>query len=401
MANHPVNLDSVFLLFPNMFGFKGGVQVYSAHLLKALQSLYPSAKQSVFLKYDRPHHVQAASTTAAAPQTQFHCFGQLARPLQTLMLGAEVINLGVQQPPSLMICSHINYGIVGYGLKRLRGVPYWVVAHGLESWDLRDRLTIAALQYADRVVAVSHYTRDRLLQEQQLDPDRVVVLPNTFEPEAFQVAPKPTDLLARYGLTADQPVILTVTRLGQSASYKGYDKIIQALPQIRQQIPNVHYVLVGKGDDRPRIEAMIDHLDLRDCVTLTGFVADEELADHYNLCDVFAMPSLGEGFGIVYLEALACGKPVLAGNRDGAVDPLARGALGCLVDPDDGAAIAHNLTQILQGTYPNPVLYQPAALRQRIIDAYAIPQFRQQLNHLLEQQFAVSQNPMSLPHLAV
>jgi len=115
-------------------------------------------------------------------------------------------------------------------------------------------------------------------------------------------------------------------------------------------------------------------------------VPDEELSDHYNLCDVFAMPSKREGFGIVYLEALACGKPALGGNQDGAVDALCAGKLGALVDPDDIEAIAQSLIHMLQGTYPNPLMYQPEALRQAVIDTYGMEAFQRRLANLLREQ---------------
>ena len=156
------------------------------------------------------------------------------------------------------------------------------------------------------------------------------------------------------------------------------------MPEIRRQIPTVRYLIAGKGSDRPRIEQLIAKLDLKDCVTLTGFIADAELGDHYNLCDVFAMPSKGEGFGIVYLEALACGKPTLGGDRDGAIDALCHGELGALVDPDDTNAIARTLIQILQGTYSHPIIYQPEVLRQKVIDTFGFEQFKQTMNNLIK-----------------
>ncbi len=135
---------------------------------------------------------------------------------------------------------------------------------------------------------------------------------------------------------------------------------------------------------RPRIEKLIAELDLQDCVTLTGFIPDTELNDHYNLCDVFAMPSKGEGFGIVYLEALACGKPTLGGDRDGAIDALCQGELGILVNPNDIGAIAQNLSQILQGTHPHPLIYQPEILRQKVIDTFGFAQFQKTLKELMK-----------------
>jgi glycosyltransferase involved in cell wall biosynthesis len=213
-------------------------------------------------------------------------------------------------------------------------------------------------------------------------------LPNTFDHNRFNIAGKPTHLLERYGLKSEQPIILTVNRLSLCESYKGYDKVLEALPQIRKAIPNIHYVIVGKGDARPHIEQLIRERQLQDCVTLTGFIPDAELCDYYNLCDVFAMPSKLEGFGIVYLEALACGKPTLGGNQDGAIDALCHGELGALVNPDDVEALAQTIIQILQKTYSKPLLYHPQELRQKVIDIYGYERFKQTLTQYLEEFFA-------------
>jgi glycosyltransferase involved in cell wall biosynthesis len=132
------------------------------------------------------------------------------------------------------------------------------------------------------------------------------------------------------------------------------------------------------------VETLIQQLNLENYVTLAGFIPDEELCDHYNLCDLFAMPSKGEGFGIVYLEALACGKPTLGGNQDGALDALCNGKLGALVNPDRVQEIAQTLIQILQRQYPNPLMYQPEALRQQVIETFGFEQFQQTLEALME-----------------
>ncbi len=371
-----------YLVFPNIFGFKGGIQVYSAFLLESLQNLYPEADYDVFLKYDKPNSNQQQNFQFL-PKTRFHYFGNLPRLLQSIFLTIKIIILGILQRPNLVISTHVNYAIACYFLKLISGTPYWVIAHGLEVWDIQSNFTKLALRNANKVISVSNYTCKRLLQEQNIDPEKIAILPNTFDASKFQIRPKPSYLLERYNLNPEQPVILTVTRMGRMAKYKGYDQILHALVKVRQNIPHVHYILAGKGDDRPRVEALVNSLNLQDCVTIAGFVPDEELGDYYNLCDVFTMPSIGEGFGIVYLEALACGKPVLAGNQDGSVDPLAEGKLGCLVDPNNVEEIADNLVQILQGNYSNPVIYQPEYLRQKTIESFDLAKFRAILAELL------------------
>ncbi|MBO1351801.1 MAG: glycosyltransferase family 4 protein [Hormoscilla sp. GUM202] len=180
-------------------------------------------------------------------------------------------------------------------------------------------------------------------------------------------------------------LLITPGRLDSQEQYKGYDRVLRALPTIIENIPQVHYLIVGKGDDLPRVEQLIQQLNLQHHVTLAGFIPDSELCDHYNLCDVFAMPSKGEGFGIVYLEALACGKPTLGGNQDGAIDALCNGELGALVDPDNIEEIAQTLIQILQGNYPNYLLYKPQVLRQKAIDTFGFEKFQQTLGLYLSE----------------
>jgi glycosyltransferase involved in cell wall biosynthesis len=371
-----------YLIFPNIFDFKGGIQVYSTFLLKALQDVYAEADYDVFLKYDK-HNLKQPQNLQFLTSTRFHYFGDLPRLLQTILFATKIIVLAIFQRPTVLISTHVNYAVACYVLKLLTGIPYWVVAHGLEVWDIENNATKLALRKADKIISVSNYTRQRLLEDKSIDLEKIVLLPNTFDANQFKINPKPTYLLKRYNLTDEQPIILTVTRMGSMAKYKGYDQILNALVKIRLCIPNVHFILAGKGDDLPRINALVTSLNLQDCVTIAGFVPDEELCAYYNLCDVFALPSKGEGFGIVYLEALACGKPVLAGNQDGSTDPLAEGKLGCLVDPDNVEEIAENLIQIIQGDCSNPVVYQPEYLQQKTIEAFDFSQFRTSLAKLV------------------
>ncbi len=128
---------------------------------------------------------------------------------------------------------------------------------------------------------------------------------------------------------------------------------------------------------------MIDNFGLGNCVTLTGYVPGDRLADHYRMANVFAMPSRGEGFGIVFLEAMACGVPVLAGNQDGSVDALAQGELGRLVDPTNIDAIASGIVDLLSQRGP-AWWYQPEELRGRMLARFGRDVFGQKLCQVIE-----------------
>ena len=370
-----MNKNHIHLWFPNLFEFTGGIQTYCRFFLQAIQNVCPDHHYHVFIKHDKN---SSPNFSSIAP-TQFHFAGSTPLALRTLVFAAQLIGWGIWKRPNLIITGHLNFTVAAYWLKRLTNIPYWTTAYGIEAWDIQNASVIKALHNADRILSISSYTRDRLIKEQNLDPNKIVILPCQFDPSRFQLAPKPAYLLEKYGLKPEQPVILTVARLAEVERYKGYDQVLNALPQIRQQIPDIHYIIAGKGNDETRIKQLITQLGLQDCVTLAGFVPDEQLCDYYNLCDVFAMPSKKEGFGIVYLEALACGKPVLGGNQDGAVDALCHGKLGALVNPDDVDEITRTIIQILQGTYPHPLMYQPESLRQQVIDTFGFEQFQKTL----------------------
>ena len=370
----------IHVWLPGIFDYKGGIQIYSAFLVQALEQVLPNSNRCIFLKNDRPK----TDDLRFDRQTEFHFAGQWdSTPWHTAFFASQVLRAAIFNKPDLIICGHVNFSPLAANISNLFNIPYWVIVHGIDVWNLSDPAKINALKNSDRIISVSQYTGDRLVQEQNISPNQISLLPNTFDETKFSIAPKPQYLLKKYSLKLKQPVILTIARLAGEERYKGYDQVIRALPEIIKTIPNIHYLIGGKGGDRPRIEQLIKDLNLESYVTLAGFVPDEQLADHYNLCDVFAMPSKGEGFGIVYLEALACGKPTIGGNQDGAIDALCNGQLGALVAPDSIEQITETLVTILQGRYTNPLMYNPEALRQRVIDTFGFKQFQKKLYNLL------------------
>ena len=149
-------------------------------------------------------------------------------------------------------------------------------------------------------------------------------------------------------------VILTVGRLSASERYKGHDRIIAALPGIIACVPDAAYLIVGSGDDQPRLQRLAREAGVGDRVVFAGHVPDPELPDYFGLADVFAMPSTGEGFGIAFIEAAASGVPVIGGNCDGSVDALADGRIGRLVDPHAPAEIEGAVIDALLGRHPVP-----------------------------------------------
>jgi glycosyltransferase involved in cell wall biosynthesis len=174
-----------------------------------------------------------------------------------------------------------------------------------------------------------------------------VVLPNCVDLSAFTPGKKSAELLKRYGLN-DRTIMLTVGRLASEERYKGFDELIEILPRLEKAIPNIAYLIVGEGRDRPRLEQKARDFGVADRVVFAGYVSEAEKADHYRLADVYVMPSSGEGFGIVILEALACGIPVIGSKTDGSRDALRDGKLGIVVNPTNLSEIEAAVLDVLQ-----------------------------------------------------
>jgi glycosyltransferase involved in cell wall biosynthesis len=138
--------------------------------------------------------------------------------------------------------------------------------------------------------------------------------------------------------------------MSDSEKYKGYDRVLEVMEGLQTGYPDLRYLLVGKYDvlEKQRIDQMIRQLGLTGKVALAGFVEDAEMAAHFGLAELFIMPSEKEGFGIVFIEAMFYGIPVIAGNRDGSTDALWDGELGLLVDPENNDEIAKAISRVLQ-----------------------------------------------------
>jgi glycosyltransferase involved in cell wall biosynthesis len=374
-------MNNIHIWIPDLFSFTGGIQAFSRYLINAVQAGPLESSLSRLrgvIKSDMPSDIPGGRAAE-----MFSGCGHWPARLRAPRFALECLGHVWRERPDLIVSTHLNFGPIARIAQSGFGTPYILVAHGIDSWQINDAARLKALRKANSVLAVSRYTRDRLINEAGVDADRVKILPNTCDTDRFTIGPKPSRLLQKYGLQPQTPVILTVCRLDEGEGYKGYDQIIKALPEIRRAAPDTRYIIVGKGTDRTRVERLIDETGVLDAVILAGYVPDDELAGYYNLCDIFAMPSTGEGFGIVYLEALASGKPVLAGNRDGSRDALADGDLGLLVDPENTGEIASQIASVLRREHTHPILFNPRLLRQRVIELFGFETFKHTVADLL------------------
>jgi len=231
------------------------------------------------------------------------------------------------------------------------------VAHGIEVWRPLSVFKTRLLKRCDKVICVSNFTKEQVVKWHQTDPSKCTVLNNAVDP--FMKLPwnfkKPAHLLKRYWLSNETQVIFTLTRLASTEQYKGHDQVIKVLSRLKARFPRIRYILAGQYDNQEeiRIQKLISEYKVDQEVILTGFIEEIELADYFLLADLFVLPSKKEGFGIVFIEALACGLPVICGNVDGSTDAIRDGELGKAINPDDLADLEQALSDYLSTPLSN------------------------------------------------
>lgn len=350
------------------FGASGGIARYNCDLISALAS-HGGHAIHVLPRFGTP------SAAVPAGVSQSAAYPSLKRWALACARAATARRADV------LFCGHINAVPLVAALARAVRKPLWVQVHGFEAWTDRGAAIRWGMEQASLVTSVSRYTRRRLLEWTGLDQSRVRVLPNTFS-SSFVPRSPPSGLIAKLGLQG-RKVILTVGRIDAREQYKGHDRIIRLLPKILAEDAAAHYVIAGSGSDVQRLEDLAAQHGVTGRVTFTGQVPADELADYFRLATVFAMPSTGEGFGIVFLEAAASGLHVIGGNRDGSLDALADGEIGRAVDPDDEAML---LSAIVGGLQQQQRIAPPALSR------FSFGNFAAHANGLVEAMIAGSSN---------
>lgn len=251
-----------------------------------------------------------------------------------------------------------------------RGARVMALLHGVEAWKKFRGLERAALRRAWRVAAVSHHTVARFhAANPSLADISVDVCPPGVPKEVMPSRP---------GIS--RPYALIVGRMYSEERYKGHDTLIELWSSIRATAPGARLVVVGDGDDRARLEGKVRRLQLESAITFTGPVSNERLAGLYRDAQFFVMPSLDEGFGLVYLEAMRAGKPCIAATG-AAQEIIEPGVTGLLVDGRDKDALIAAVVRL----FNDPVARQRmgTAAAARVAERFSAASFTARLHELV------------------
>jgi phosphatidylinositol alpha-1,6-mannosyltransferase len=243
-------------------------------------------------------------------------------------------------------------GVIAMWIRKALGVPYVVYCHGedLTQADHRryqPRMRDAIYQCAERVIAANEFARRNLIRIGIPESKIVKILPGV-DNVRFSPRPANPELVRRLGLQG-KTVLLSVARL---VARKGHSFVLQALARIRDKVPPFHYLIVGDGPEKTAISSLASELGLSKDLHLLGEVTDDQLPDFYRLCDLFVLANRDvegdlEGFGMVFLEANAAGKPVVGGRTGGTSDAVLENFTGMLVDPENPDELAGALELLL------------------------------------------------------
>ncbi|MDP1612369.1 MAG: asparagine synthase (glutamine-hydrolyzing) [Sulfuritalea sp.] len=348
-------------LVTDAYGGIGGIAKFNRDLLGAIADDPRCRSVDVF-----PRVVRLQLETIPV-NLRFHVGAAQGKVAYLVSVARAILATGRQ---SQIICGHINLVPLAWLLGVVMRCPVTLIVHGIDAWTAHSNaLTRLLLSRTDRVVSVSSFTAERIQGWSGIPPSRFAILPNCVDLGKYSPRPPANYLVERYHL-ADRTVIMTVGRLVSRERFKGFDEIIDLMPALKERHPDLHYLIVGDGDDRARLVAKVKAMNLEHCVTFTGYIREEEKADHFSLARAYVMPSRGEGFGIVYLEALASGIPVLGSKVDGSRDALMGGRLGLLVDPASPQEIVEGVIQVLKrpvGSVPDELQYYTlSAFRERV-----------------------------------
>lgn len=326
----PVKKLSCLALVTEAFNGKGGIAQFNRDLLRSL---------------DRTGRVDRISIIPrlgdGKPPEEFRSLNQLKPRFNRIEYASISAIVALCKRTDLVLSGHLYHGALARQLALLTGARLVSVLHGTEVWCPLAPRYVEPLKKSDLVICVSEDTRQRLLDVVPCLPnDKVLVLHNTME-DRFKVRDRDAARM-RFGLDG-LPTVLTVGRLDGRDGYKGHDKIIPIIARLKEKGRRTRYLIAGEGSDRQRLEKQVNDHGLEDLVQFLGYVHDDLLPDLYCAADVFALPSTGEGFGIVFLEAMACGTPAIGLRIGGATEAL--GAFGHAVQESE---LEETLTALLE-----------------------------------------------------
>ena len=367
------------------FGGRGGIASYNRNLIKALCE-YPTMSRVVVL-----------------PRKIFYEIEKIPNNIDFLHYSAKHnLNYALAclktifefQRFDLIICAHINLLPIAWLIGFFHRCPVIPIIYGFDSWTPTSRKFVNFLCHRlKHFISIRHLTARLFIKWARISNDNYYYLPNCIDESKFGIKNRRNDLIERYDLK-EKIIIMTTARLDSGVDlYKGVDEIIEILPQLRNKVSNIVYMIIGDGEDKPRLEAKAKDMEVSEITIFAGYIPESEKSDYYALADVFAMPGSNPEFDrypyrFAFLEALACGIPVVGSRLE---DPWE------INDPDSKLIYQVNpesKVEILDGILM--ALAGPKRVIQPGLEKFYFNNFKKNLHKILNEIFFSSKNKFKI-----
>lgn len=337
-------------------------------MCRALQNFAPEVEKRLLVVSDTPNDIEAHAEELSNLTVKAFSGNRFA-------FVAHLLRIALTKRVDLVLIGHVNYARLGWLLKLLKPrLRYGVMVHGIEVWASLPALKRRSLERSDFITSVSQFSKDQVVSLNKVPADRIYILPNALEVQTD--AESNANLQLTPGLK-----LLSVCRLDRNEQYKGVDTVIDALPSVIRQIPTIQYYVIGDGTDLERHKTLAKERGVANRVHFLGSVNNSILQAYYRACDVFVMPSAGEGFGIVYLEAMSHEKPVVAARSGAAPEVVLDGITGRLVAYGSKEQLADVLIELCLDTEQRRKL--GLAGYRRLQDNFTFRRFKETFTEIL------------------
>jgi len=361
----------ILLLLTSVFGLTGGVHTFNRALIKATDDLASDfgLEITVFSLLDGEVPLQTAADYMSSGHTRYRGFkgNKMEFAAATLLAGWRA---------NRVVFGHVNFSSLACGMpKAIKSL----VVHGIDVWRPLPSLQKFGISQMLEILSVSEYTQEALVHFNGMAPVQFRLLPDTLDPFYSRLADsiRPAKEL---GLPRGH-MMLAVTRLMSTEAYKRIDLVIKSMPAILPHVPDAFFVVVGQGGDRSRLEKLAQDTNVADRVVFTGFVADNLLPSYYAACDLFVLPSLKEGFGIVFLEAMYHAKACVGAIAGGIPEVVKDGETGLLAKADSVGSFVQCVVRLLGNEQERDAMGRRG--KERLEREFSYENFRARLERVL------------------
>ena len=351
----------------------GGVQLAGRHTAAVLARLAAERKwETRFLSLNDAAGEHELNVAGVA--VRFTGFGQSRRRFTTRAVG-------LARDARIVVAGHPHLAVPASAMKaRSRKFCLVVQSHGIEVWKPMSALRGICLRRSDIVTAPSRYTAEKLRDIRRLPEAKIRICPWGLDPGFLEMATRAPQFSLPDKIP-NSPYVLAVGRWASAERYKGFDTLIRVLPVLLRETPNLQLVFIGDGDDRPSLEALAKEARVQERVHFVSGISREQLVAYYAGAELFALPSSGEGFGLVFLEAMAMGKAVVGGNHGGIPDIIEEGITGFLVAHGDEEQLSAKLNLLLRDQALREEMGRRG--RDRVVQKFTFGNFEAQLREIL------------------